>query len=297
MYINEQDRQVFNANPDKYVLRLGKDRQVHVEKRGLWTWIKRNLLYPSQYKLKEIARGLENANLDDTTVNNVNQKINKYNQKNSSQIHTILTIAQKAGIAAHTKSIDDESKVARIASSTKDKSKTPKELIFLKAAVVEHLTPYLEGKITPQTEDTKRTSLPELIMEKLQKEFPGQTFSLEDVKNNALQEYIRVAAWKGALANSGLFQHGSRTMRMFAEPEVIIAAILPAVEHGFAIDFKGHEANVDLKKQLTDAVTEYVSQYYNSQKPKSSAGDDKRVAQAEQLKAQMAKDKNDLFLQ
>lgn len=96
LHLNHSSLANFNADPDKYVLKMvvdGSEKRICAEEKSIWTWIKANVLCPlfssTTYKLPSIVDALE-TDLNDpnckTFLEKLNAKAISYDRKHATNI-------------------------------------------------------------------------------------------------------------------------------------------------------------------------------------------------------------------
>ncbi len=263
--INPKDKDLFLKHPNDFVLRLDNSNQFSVEKKGIWTWFKAHTFWSNEYDLHRIVGTIEKfaQNFENVFLREVNNKIYNYNttrvidkQIPPLQLTNISFVARKTLSSEHAqKEISDED-------------------TFIHRAVLEHLQPYLDGKITRNNENIHRPPLVPYILDKLQNEFPYKSFDVKFVYSAVLKEYIDIAAWSGCFAVSSVFvsQH---TERIFPKTSDIVQQIKEPFLHAILIDFRDQELPDNLEARLNIAVNNFKTQYsavIKSDKTPSSAG-------------------------
>ncbi len=249
------DITLFVQHPDDYVLRLGKDNALIAEKKGVWTWIKANILFRGEYKLDKIVHVVDTRLSDfmPVFITNLNTKIVRYNMVRVpseciSQIDMdiyLKAIAKKPRISQPEQSIseqiDAEAKERRKrvleAKKLQEQKAEPPELAFLKKAVWKHL----------EANEEMNTPLPTVILEELRAEFPKTTFRPRVVARQVFDEYIYIAASRGCRVAAS----ANRPQDLNAP--LIVKKTLPLLRLAVGVDFKGY-STPNLETALTNAV-------------------------------------------
>ncbi len=102
---------------------------------------------------------------------------------------------------------------------------------FIQMQVEEFLHPYLSGKITPSTEDTKRKPLIESLYSQFRKQFPKATETKREIEILALESYILESA-KGFNRNQSSIMDPDDKNN-----ELILRHYIATLQHSLPIDF------------------------------------------------------------